>query len=63
MKSINRKDIHPIKMSTNPPKEIVNCGMKVINTDGYIYEYNGIGWIQDKIAERKDYKEIPQLAD
>lgn len=62
MKSISRNEIHPIKMSTNPPKEIINCGYKVINiTDGYIYEYVGIGWIKTIKAEIKDYKEIPQL--
>lgn len=63
MKAINRKEIHPIKMATNPPKEVINCGMKVINTDGFIYEYIGIGWRQDVKAEKKDYLEIPQLTD
>lgn len=43
-KSVNRRDINPIKMSTNPPEEIVNSGMRVINTDGFIYEYVGIGF-------------------
>ena len=50
-------------MATNPPKEVVNCGMRVINTDGFIYEYVGIGWKQCNKAERKDYLEIPQITD
>lgn len=61
MKKLTAKDLHPIKMATNPPESIVNSGMKVINTDGFIYEYVGIGWIKLGIAEHKDYKEIPQL--
>lgn len=63
MKAINRKQIHPIKMATNPLKEIVNCGMKVINTDGWIYEYVGFSWIKTIEAKQKDYLEIPQLID
>jgi hypothetical protein len=63
MKAISRKDIHPVKMATNPPQSIVNCGMKVINTDGFIYEYVGIGWRKDVVAIPKDFKEIPQLTD
>ena len=63
MKTISRADIHPIKMTTNPLDEIVNCGMKVINSDGFIYEYVGIGWIKTKEAEQKDYLEIPELYD
>lgn len=63
MKTLKRKEIHPVKMSTNPPEVVVNCGMKVINTDGWVYEYVGIGWRKDKKAEQKDYLEIPQLTD
>ena len=50
-------------MSTKPPEEIINAGMKVINTDGFIYEYIGIGWIKLSKAEMSDYSEIPQLID
>lgn len=63
MKSLNRSEIHPVKMSTKPPEEIINAGMKVINTDGFIYEYIGIGWIKLSKAEMSDYSEIPQLID
>ena len=49
-------------MGTNPPQEIVNCGMKIINTsDNHIYEYLGFGWIKTEKATMVDYKEIPQL--
>ena len=61
MKSISRNEIRPTKMAVDPPKEIVNCGMRVINTNGFIYEYVGIGWIKCKKAKQKDYLEIPQL--
>ena len=63
MKKINRSKIHPVKMSTNPPDEIVNCGMRVINTNGFIYEYVGIGWIKTDKATKKDFQEIPELTD
>mgnify|MGYP003631835069 FL=1 len=62
MKSFTRDDISSIKMGTNPPQEIVNCGMRVINTfDKHIYEYVGIGWIKTEEAKMDDYREIPQL--
>tara|TARA_R110001606_G_scaffold367191_1_gene522611 strand:+ start:2512 stop:2703 length:192 start_codon:yes stop_codon:yes gene_type:complete len=62
MKSFTRDDISSIKMGTNPPQEIVNCGMKVINTsDKHIYEYVGICWIKTDKADKEDYREIPQL--
>jgi hypothetical protein len=63
MKAISRKYINPIKMATNPPEEIVNSGYKVINSDGFIYEYVGIGWIKTSKAEKEDYQNIPQLVD
>jgi len=64
MRAIKRNEIDPIKMSTNPPKEIVNCGFKVINSaDNCIYDYVGIGWIKGRRAEREDYLNIPQLID
>lgn len=63
MKTLNRSEIQPIKMSTNPPEEVVNCGNRIINTDGYIYHYVGIGWVQEEKAQKKDYLEIPRLID
>jgi len=63
MKTIKRSDISPIKMSTKPLEVIINSDMKVINTDGFIYEYVGIGWIKLTEAKMKDYKDIPELTD
>ena len=60
MRSISRDEIHPVKMSTNPPKEVVHAGMRVI-ADGCIYVYVGIGWVRCNKATQKDYKEIPEL--
>ena len=60
---IKRSEISPIKMTANPRKEIANCGFKVINTDGFIYDYVGIGWVKNKKAEEKDYLNIPELID
>lgn len=64
MKALKRNEIDPIKMATNPPKEIVISGNRVINSsDKFIYEYVGIGWIKTREAERKDYLDIPELID
>lgn len=59
MRSISRNEIHPVKMN-NPPDEIVNCGYKVIS-NGFIYEYVGIGWVKLNEAIKDDYLQIPQL--
>lgn len=60
--SFSNRDIGVIRMLTNPPTEIVNCGHKVINTsDGYIYEFIGTSWVKADRAEREDYVNIPQL--
>lgn len=63
MKSVSRSEISPIKMSVNPPEVVTNAGNRVINTDGFIYEYVGIGWVKTQEAEMKDYLNIPQLTD
>lgn len=44
----------------NPPDEIVNCGYKVIS-NGFIYEYVGIGWVKLNQAIKEDYLSIPQV--
>lgn len=48
-------------MSVNSPEVVTNAGDRVINTDGYIYEYAGMGWVKTQVAEMKDYLNIPQL--
>ena len=63
-RNIKRSEIIPTKMATNPTNEIVNCGMKVINsTNKRIYEYVGMGWREDRLATKEDYLEIPELID
>ncbi len=61
MKSLNRNEINPVKMATNPPEVVVNSGMRIINSDGYIYEYIGISWIKTNKANRIDFQNIPEL--
>lgn len=62
MKSIPRNEIRPTKMSVDPPKEIVDCGFKVINSeDGHIYGYVGIGWVKEEKATEEDYLRIPEI--
>lgn len=60
---INRYATNPVAMSVNVPEVIRRANMKVINTDGYIYDYVGIGWVKGNKAEQKDYDQIPQLID
>lgn len=62
MRAIPRDEIRPTKMAVNPPKEIVDCGFKVINNeDGHIYGYVGIGWVKEEKATDEDYLTIPKL--
>jgi hypothetical protein len=60
--SLKRNEINPIKMSTNPPEEVVNAGWRLIS-DSYVYSYVGRGWVKDREATREDYQKIPQLID
>ena len=60
---VNRKDISPIKMATNPPEAIVNAGMKCISNKK-LYCYVGIGWVEEREATVQDEKDgIPVLID
>lgn len=60
---VSRKDISPIKMATNPPKEIVNAGMRCISNKK-LYSYVGIGWVEEREATVQDEKDgIPVLVD
>ena len=63
MEKIPRNDINPIKMSVNPPQSVKDAGMCVINTDGIVYDYVGIGWVKNREATKEDYNNIPQLED
>ena len=62
MRAIPRDEVNPVKMTTNPPKEIVDCGFKVINNEnGHIYGYVGIGWVKEEKATEEDRLTIPEL--
>ena len=60
--TFSRSDVGTIKMSTNPPKEIVNAGYRIIH-DGMVKHWVGIGWVEERPAEREDYENIPQIVD
>ena len=44
MDKIKAKDLTSIKLSTNPPKEIVDAGYKVVH-NGKVKCWVGIGWV------------------
>lgn len=62
MRTLSLSDVERIKMCTNPPKEIINCGFRVIFKKR-VKCWVGIGWIDERAAEREDYKEIPEILD
>ena len=53
-------DITSIKMSTNPPKAIVDAGFRVIH-DGKVKHYVGIGWVVESNATNDDYSKYPEI--
>lgn len=59
MKSFKISEITNIKMLSNPPDEIINCGMYVI-CNGGVYQFEGNYWLYKRPSEREDYKEIPE---
>lgn len=62
MIQINRSEINPIKMCTNPLDQIVNAEMRVIS-NGDVYQYVGIGWIYLREANKEDFNKIPEITD
>lgn len=64
IRSFTKKEIDTLTMITKAPEEIVNCGMRIINTDdNRVYTFNEakLEWIDNGEAEQKDYLEIPQV--
>jgi hypothetical protein len=60
---ISRASISVIKMSVNPPVEVVNAGNKCIS-NGKVYHYVGIYWVEEREATVDDEKSgIPVLID
>lgn len=62
MKTVTRSEINPIKMSVKPPEVVVNASFRVIS-NGKVYHYVGMGWVEERAAEQNDYEEIPELID
>ena len=62
MKTISKSEITPIKMIVKIPDIIVKSGFKVIS-NGKIYNYVGIGWVEEQEATNEDYELIPELID
>lgn len=60
MRSFSVSEVGTIKMMSNPPKEIVNTGMRIIHNK-HVKCFVGIGWVVEREATREDYKEIPEI--
>ena len=62
MRTLQRKDIHPIKLESNPAAVLINSGFRLINGDNYIYHYINYKWVNSgQRATPTDYLNIPQL--
>lgn len=61
MRTLSINEIGVIKMATNPPKEIVDSGFRVIHNKR-VCCYVGIGWVVEKEeADKEDYLNIPEV--
>lgn len=49
-----------LKMSVNPPKEVVDAGYRVIY-EGKVKSWVGRGWVTDRVATKEDYETIPEV--
>jgi hypothetical protein len=54
-------DVSSIKMSVNSPKEITACGARVIDLNGKIRQWVGIGWVECGKATQEHYQNIPHV--
>lgn len=57
---INADLLTSLKMSTNPPKEVVDAGYSVI-ADGWVKTWVGRGWVSEHIALKRDYELFPEV--
>lgn len=55
-------DLNTIKMSVNPPQELVNSEYRVIHK-GQVKQWVGIGWVTERPATTEDYNNIPEVID
>ncbi len=51
-----------LKMSTRPPKAVVDAGYRVI-CNGDVKCWTGIGWVNEGEATREQYDIIPEVID
>ncbi len=54
------KELTSIKLSTNPPKEIVDAGYKVVH-NGKVKCWVGIGWVVEGEATQSDIETLPNV--
>ncbi len=55
-------DLGAIKMSVNPPLEVINSGYRVIH-EKQVKHWVGIGWVIEHPANPEDYNNIPEAID
>lgn len=60
METIKAGDLTGIKLSTNPPKALVDAGYKVIH-NGMVKCWVGIGWVVERTATPADKERIPEV--
>lgn len=56
---IKLSDVSSIKMSVNPPKEVIDAGYCVIHNKE-VKHWVGIGWVTERSATPEDFKNIPE---
>lgn len=55
-------DLSTIRMSVNPPQEVVNSGYRVIH-EKQVKHWVGIGWVTERPANQEDYNNFPEVID
>lgn len=55
-------DLNDIRMSVNPPQEVVNSNYRVIHKN-QVKHWVGIGWVTERTATPEDYSNIPEAID
>lgn len=58
MTIIRAEEVTKLKMSTNPPKCVVDAEYCIISNDK-VYQWVGIGWVELRTASEIDKENIP----
>ena len=53
-------ELTSIKLSTNPPKAIVDAGYNVVH-NGKVKCWVGIGWVTERTATPADKERLPEV--